>query len=289
MNTKRIKVPAEAVRSREEILKDAVIRKTSDGVECVWVTCWNCGGSGNYPSSMTPPGQCRLYCWQGRSAATYGKLPTDVEKYVKKQQAADRKAYRAPILAKLQEEEKSNRAANSDPRINALADRFGWNLEDLPSSASLPDASKPKYIARDIIGHYLQTGELTEAQWNLVTDKLPSWQDDVDAKAREIAEKKTASEFVGIEGERFRNVDATLEFFKELEPTQWGTSTLYVFRTADSNRLSWFSTSYVRGADVDKLPQNVKLSFTVKKHQVYRDEKQTIITRAKVELVKEVE
>jgi hypothetical protein len=94
MNSRSIKVPAEAVRTREEILKDAVIRKTSDGRECVWVTCWNCGGSGQYPSSMIPPGQCRLYCWQGRTAATFGRLPVDIDKYVKREQAADRKAYR---------------------------------------------------------------------------------------------------------------------------------------------------------------------------------------------------
>lgn len=238
------------------------------------------------PLEYDSPGQCRLYCWQGRTSDTYGKLPVDIDKYVKREQAADRKAYRAPIIAAQKEDEKKNRAAAPDPRIKALADRYGWNLEDLPAHASLPGYSKPRQIAHDLVGSYLNKGTLSEAQWELI-EKLHSWQDEDDERAKKIAEKKAASDFVGTEGERFRNVDATLEFFKELEPTQWGTKTMYVFRTADSNRLTWFSTTWVRGADVDKLPQKVKLSFTVKKHQTYRDEKQTVINRAKVEFVKE--
>jgi len=283
MNSKRIKVPAEAVRTREEILKDAVIRKATDGVEYVWVTCWNCGGTGNYPSSMIPVGRCRKYCWEGRTADTFGKLPVSIDKYVKREQAADRKAYRAPILEAQKKEEKNSRAKDADPRIKALADRYGWNLEDMPEHVTLPANNVPMGIAHDLVTSYLNKGELSEAQWSLITDKLPSWQDDIDAKAREIAEKKAASDFVGTEGERFKNVTATLEFFKELGETQWGTKTLYVFRDENGNRLTWFSTTWIRGLNIDKLPLSVQISFTVKKHETYRDEKQTIITRAKVE------
>jgi hypothetical protein len=69
----------------------------ADGSTAVFLTCHNCGGSGNYPSAMIPPGKCRLYCWQNRDEATYGKLPVEVERFVKRQQAADRKQYRDKV------------------------------------------------------------------------------------------------------------------------------------------------------------------------------------------------
>lgn len=99
----RIKVPADAVRTPEQILAGVTIRG-----EYVWLECWNCGGSGNYPSSMIPAGRCRLYCFQNRTPDTYGKLPVLVAKYVKREQASDRADYRARIRY---EQDAPNRAA----------------------------------------------------------------------------------------------------------------------------------------------------------------------------------
>lgn len=90
----RVTYPEGVIRTPEQILAGQVVRNTTDGTRCVWVTCWNCGGTGRYPSSMLPPGQCRLYCFQGRTPDTFGKLPVPVDKYVKRAQAADRRAYR---------------------------------------------------------------------------------------------------------------------------------------------------------------------------------------------------
>lgn len=114
----RITVPAEAVRTREQILAtDGLLVRAGQ----VWLTCWNCGGSGKYPSSCTPPGRCRLLCWAVRDkrvdaaytaidpmaglvdkrgtpwADTYGRLPVPVDTYVKRQQAADRREYRRRV------------------------------------------------------------------------------------------------------------------------------------------------------------------------------------------------
>lgn len=88
----RIPVPAEKVRTPEQILAGQTIIAGH-----VWETCSNCGGSGKYPSSMSPPGMCRFYCWKDRTPQTYGKRPVELEKFVKAAQADDRREYRALV------------------------------------------------------------------------------------------------------------------------------------------------------------------------------------------------
>lgn len=95
----KIRVPSDVVRTREQILEGHKVYKMTAGDDCVFFTCSNCGGSGDYPSSMIPPGRCRFYCWNNRTPDTYGKMPVSVEKYVKRQMAADRSDYRAAIRA----------------------------------------------------------------------------------------------------------------------------------------------------------------------------------------------
>jgi hypothetical protein len=102
----RIKVPAEAVRTAEQILDGQTIVGDS-----VWLPCWNCGGTTMYPSSMTPPGRCRFYCWENRTPETYGKRPVSVDVYVKREQAADRSEYRARIRFELERPEREAREA----------------------------------------------------------------------------------------------------------------------------------------------------------------------------------
>jgi hypothetical protein len=116
----RIKVPADRVRTREAILvslPEGVINHRG----WIWVPCWNCNGTGDYPSSMTPPGRCRLLCWAGAHTdpmaqalgklppekapndPTYGKLARSIDKYVKQCQADDRAAYRWELGAPARE------------------------------------------------------------------------------------------------------------------------------------------------------------------------------------------
>jgi len=80
-------------RSREAILAEAVVRRTTAGDEAVWVTCWNCGGSGDFPSPVEPPGRCRFYCWTGRDAETFGRMPVSLEGYVKRIRAEEKIAW----------------------------------------------------------------------------------------------------------------------------------------------------------------------------------------------------
>lgn len=114
--TKRIAVPAEAVRTREQILAGVTVTEGKDG-QFVWVQCWNCGGRGTYPSSMIPAGMCRLYCWNGRTKATYGKLAMPLEKFVKRAMANDRRDYRARIRYELDTPARLEREKTGNPEL----------------------------------------------------------------------------------------------------------------------------------------------------------------------------
>jgi hypothetical protein len=119
-------VPESAIPTREQILLNATVRQMTNGAEYVWTRCWNCGGTGRYPSSMTPPGQCRLYCWQNRTKETFGKLATPVDVYVKRAQACARAEYRARVRFELERPERE--AAEAAAKIKAEEDayRYEW-------------------------------------------------------------------------------------------------------------------------------------------------------------------
>lgn len=200
MNTRTVKVPAEAVRTREQVLAGAVIRGGY-----VWATCHNCGGTGTYPSSMLPPGMCRLYCWRGRTPETYGRLPHDVDAYVARAQRADRAAYRATVRAQ-----------------EAAQARAARELQ--------------------------QTEALTEAL--------------------------TVSRHVGVPGERL-TVRLEVSFVSDRYEGQFGTFCIVRFRDDAGNVLTWFAS----GAFVPARGERGTFRFTVKKHETYRGEAQTLVTR----------
>lgn len=140
----RVKYPEGVIRTPEQILAGQVVRKTTSGDECVWLTCWNCGGSGRYPSSMIPPGQCRLYCFQGRTPDTFGKLPVTVAKYVKRQQANDRRAYREELTRPAREAAEAAQRAERQARAMA-------NLRDEAER----EQARREQRARDVAGRVL--------------------------------------------------------------------------------------------------------------------------------------
>lgn len=164
-----------AHRTREEILEGAVIRRMSSGGEAVFVTCHNCGGSGQYPSSCIPAGQCRYYCWRNRDAETFGKLPVGVDKYVKGRQAADRALFRTRVQTEINRRERERtrperdeRRANVEPR---LAD----------AAKAVPDDE----FIQSLTEQWVEKGELSERQWEALAEKVE--------RERERAEKLAAA------------------------------------------------------------------------------------------------
>jgi hypothetical protein len=229
--TTRIAVPADAVRTREQILDGLTITTGAvTGTQHVWLSCWNCGGSGTYPSSMTPPGMCRLYCWQDRTRDTFGKLPYDVDGFVKKQQAADRKAYR---------------------------DKVQWEL----------DAPK-----REAEAERLRAIEVERAARKAERDAA-------------IAAEKAKSEYVGTVGARIEaeiEVVAVITISGSGSSYGWQANDRYLIKMRDThgNALAYFTGSPpFRNGDCGT---QARINATVKAHEVYRDEKQTVVQRVKV-------
>jgi hypothetical protein len=148
-------------------------------VEYVWTECDNCGGTGDYPSSRTPAGRCRKYCWQNRTPETYGKHSTRLDKFIKRLQRADRRAVnnRREWDANEAKREaakaaRQDRVEDPDSRIAALAEAFEINMQRLANDRVLEEQAHVDthggFTACDLIGKYIGRGELTDAQWEFV-------------------------------------------------------------------------------------------------------------------------
>jgi len=240
----RMKVPADAVRTREAILAGAHV---AHGM--VWETCHNCGGSGKYPSGCIPAGLCRFYCWavttgrpdtSGNSmngmemvsrigtkfADVFGMLPVSIDKYVKRQEAADRREYRTRVWLEATREEREAEQATRD------AERLERETE--------------------------------KAYWE-------------EAKRAAVAARR----HVGSEGERI-TLDVRVEGVHSFDG-RFGTSYIVRMRDAESNQVVWFTGSPSSDLrDAATTGQRVNVTATVKRHDTYQGEAQTQVTRVKV-------
>jgi len=102
------------------------------------------------------------------------------------------------------------------------------------------------------------------------------------AKAKEVeakvqADQKAQSRHVGEVGKR-QDFTLTLTFTTSWE-SQFGTTTLYKFTDEDGNVFSWFSSRSIRELEIGKA---FMVKGTVKAHEHYKGQAQTIITRCKV-------
>jgi hypothetical protein len=104
--------------------------------------------------------------------------------------------------------------------------------------------------------------------------------------ARRASLALSESHHVGMVGDKLKNIKAVLYGYNTVEG-QYGTTTIYKFRTDGGDVLVWFSSQGVEGlgssAAIHRQP--VILSGTVKKLDSYQDVAQTIMTRCKVQLV----
>lgn len=153
----RVKYPEGVIRTREQILAQLQAQSAAPTLDTyavlhrgwVWVTCHNCGGRGNYPSAMTPPGLCRLYCWakphtdpiaaamgalppmKDRDDPTFGRLARSVDKYVKSCQTADRAAYREELARPAREAAQRQAQAEREAREEAERAEFARQQADV--------------------------------------------------------------------------------------------------------------------------------------------------------------
>lgn len=258
-----------STRTRAEIL---------EGVEVVrgYVVrpCHNCGGRGTYPSSMAPSGMCRLYCRQDRPEGFYGKEAVPVDRYVARQQAADRReakrqrAWEAGEAARAAAKRAADdRAANPDPRLEAICAAHGCSVAEVVARATEADEyAPPMRFYEDIVMRWVAKGELTERQWEAVLSTTES--------VRNANAVKGNSSFVGEVGQRL-DFEAGIEGVRHMEG-DFGTTSLVRMRDEAGNCFVWFASGYKTYEEGERF----KVRATIKKHNVFNEEKQTVISRA---------
>ena len=96
----------------------------------------------------------------------------------------------------------------------------------------------------------------------------------------------TSSQHVGAIGDKLRNIPARLYGYNAIDG-RYGTTVIYKFICDSGNVFNWFSSGGIEGLGAHSATnqQRVILAGTVKNHNEYRDEKQTILTRCKVQFV----
>lgn len=89
---------------------------------------------------------------------------------------------------------------------------------------------------------------------------------------------KLESNHLGVIGEKISGVEVSVVYTNAFD-TDWGVSYLYKFMDVSGNKITWFASKnqYLEVGDTTTI-----LSATVKKHDAYNDEKQTVVTRAKL-------
>lgn len=93
--------------------------------------------------------------------------------------------------------------------------------------------------------------------------------------AKEAREPRVESQYVGTVGDRMV-LTLTVKSTKVMPPSDWGISTLVMFRDEAGNSLKWFASgdrSDWKDGDV------VTVKATIKGHEEYKNSKQTMLTR----------
>jgi hypothetical protein len=101
-------------------------------------------------------------------------------------------------------------------------------------------------------------------------------------------EPKVISQFIGEVGQKIQDIKATLVLVRVIKGDQF-TSTLLKFKDEKGNLLSWFASNPPHWVSEDRvnIPVIIKKA-TVKGRNTYREQNETVITRAKVEDVSPV-
>jgi hypothetical protein len=119
-------------------------------------------------------------------------------------------------------------------------------------------------LSTKLRSHWCLSEKQMAAALNIVAqNRLRATQDDTSAYVGEIKER---IEF-----------EAQVEFTKEFDG-YYGTTTLIKLRDLEGNVFTWFASGYQNVARGDR----VSIKGTVKKHEEFREVKQTILTRCKV-------
>jgi len=145
-------------------------------------------------------------------------------------------------------------------------------------SFDLNDASLSDYIYNCSL--CVKRELITTKDLGIACSIVASYRNKLAKEATQTAEQKVQkdSTFVGEIKERLRNMKVT--FLKEWTfDSSWGVCTILKFINEDGNIIIW-KTGYVEQFEAGA---KMIITGTVKKHENYRDVKQTVLTRCKLE------
>ena len=118
-------------------------------------------------------------------------------------------------------------------------------------------------------------GSLSEKQTEVVRKSLARAKENVDKREERKAEwaaESSSREYVGEVGDKQFEVKGTISYTTSWE-TDYGITHLTVIRDADDNSIKY------KGKRLGSKGDTVEMIATIKAHEVYNDEKQTIVNR----------
>lgn len=117
---------------------------------------------------------------------------------------------------------------------------------------------------------------IIEKDFNTATYILDSYKDDERKKKAKENKNNITSKWVGEVGNKIEN---TLKLERSFTTEGfYGTTYIYNFIDEEGNKYTWFSSKNMKLEEGNEY----KVNGTVKKHQEYKGEKQTVITRCKI-------
>lgn len=250
----------------------------------VKIPCSRCGGTGVFP----PFGVC-FKC----SGSKFEFL--DVRLYTKEEKASMDKA-----KERTKERKKEEAYATSDVKKAKWLGTNGFSIDGktycvLGNTYSIKDQLKNagfKYSPL-LNWHGAEQIELPEEfkyvqvsfddlyQWNDLNHaamQLPTAADFM-KKIFDADKPISTSDYFGVVGERYKDIPAILVSIKSFDG-YYGKTNIYNFEI-DGNIITWMTTSTIA------IPLNTAalITFTVKKHEIYKDEKITQISRCVAKVI----
>ena len=234
--------------------------------------CYACGGSGIEEwneKEYTPEYEAKLEAQrQKREAKRMAKLQAELP--AKKATWLEKNGFNSDGITYLF----LGNTYEIKDQIKALGAKFdhllGWHIDHEVEGYQFITVN-----VNDITFESMFDGYTLESEkvWKLNLDSLKK-------SAYNIQNNVKASEYVGEVKDKI-DIQVILKFYANFD-SQFGLQTIYTFQDENNNIYVWKTANWL---DIEKGTK-VNLKGTIKDHKEYKGEKQTVLTRCKVEVIK---
>jgi len=260
------------------------IKVQNDKVYCL---CPRCYGTGIYRWGACINGQMQFQgvcfkckgvgMWHIGSEEDYNKLIAERDEKARIRQEKIDAAKSHPEVKALLAAVDSLSAKLTDLRDQCQTSRIRWPEWASPKATKYNDYTTSKsYIAKlSEIKETIEAAFQDEGE-----DLLKQCQEIQEAKAKKEAEaeaNRAKQKYIGTVGEKV-DLEVTVKHIHDYE-NQWGTGSIYFMETPDGDLVNWFTSSSPDGMEKG---ETVKIMATIKKHEEYKNNKQTVVTRVKL-------